>query len=120
MWLWHGYGDVWISSLKRSGAHEGGLHFVVAAADEGFWLATLKDPFPAHFCRPFCFLLIRIGTLPPYTPPLHITNLQLIFLCCFCFPPFLWLFAHAGKFNLVFYALAKDFQIDFDPTMQMS
>lgn len=68
MGMW-GSGDVWISSLERSGAHEGGLHFVVAAADEGFWLATLKDPFPAHFCRPFCFLLIRIGTLPPYTPP---------------------------------------------------
>jgi len=46
--------------FERSGAHEGGLHFVVAAADEGFWLATLKVPFPAHFCRPFCFLPISI------------------------------------------------------------
>jgi len=65
--------------FERSGAHEGGLHFVVAAADEGFWLATLKVPFPAHFCRPFCFLPISI----PNT-----LRRPLIFLLLFLFSAF--------------------------------
>lgn len=131
---------IWLATtrldFKRSGAHESGLYFVVVvaccycyfvvvvvvAADEGFWLATLKVSFPAHFCRSFCF--------PPYrciifyfcfSAFLYLLLLYIIslFLIIFIFL-FLWHFAHAGKFNLIFNALAKDFQIDFDPTMLMS